>query len=99
MDELLRGALSQRYSLGLYPGEFGSLAVILRKPTAVQKALRLPSGAIVIGLGKWGELSTGQLSDLLRRAALQYVLELRDGLAASPDDGRRHLRRWACRCC
>ena len=86
VDRLLRGALSQRYSLGLYPGEFGSRAVILRKPTAVQKALRLPSGAIVIGLGKWGELSTGQLSDLLRRAALQYVLELRDGLAASPDE-------------
>ena len=74
VDDLLRGALSQRYSLGLYPGEFGSLAVILRKPTAVQKALRLPSGAIVMGLGKWGELSTGQLSDLIRRAALQYVL-------------------------
>ena len=37
VDGLLRGALSQRYSLGLYPGEFGSLAVILRQPTAVQK--------------------------------------------------------------
>lgn len=87
VDQLLCGALSQRYSLGLYPGAFGSLAVILPKPTAVQEALRLPSGAIVIGLGKWGELSTGQLSDLLRRAALQYVLELRDDLSASPDDG------------
>ena len=86
VDGLLRGALSQRYSLGLYPGEFGSLAVILRQPTAVQTALRLPWGAIVMGLGKWGELSTGQLSDLLRRAALQYVLELREGLAASPDE-------------
>jgi pimeloyl-ACP methyl ester carboxylesterase/tetratricopeptide (TPR) repeat protein len=91
VDGLLRGALSQRYSLGLYPGEFGSLAVILRKPTAVQKALRLPSGAIVIGLGKWGELSAGQLSDLLRRAALQYVLELRDGLAAAPDDAPENV--------
>ncbi len=70
----MRGALSQRYSLGLYPGALGSLAVILRQPTAVQKALHLPSGAIVIGLGKWGELSAGQLADLLRRAALQYVL-------------------------
>jgi CHAT domain-containing protein/pimeloyl-ACP methyl ester carboxylesterase len=86
VDELMRGALSQRYALGLYPGEFGSLAVVLRQPTAVQKALHLPSGAIVIGLGKWGELSTGQLSDLLRRATLQYVLELRDGLDASSDD-------------
>ena len=90
VDDLLGGALSQRYALGLYPGEFGTFSVILRKPTAVQKALRLPSGAIVIGLGKWGELSTGQLSDLLRRAALQYALELRDGLATSPDDGETY---------
>ena len=86
VDGLMRGSLAQRYSLGLYPGEFGSVAVILRKPTAVQEALGLPSGAVVIGLGKWGELSAGQLGDLLRRAALQYVLQLRDGLSNSPDD-------------
>ena len=86
IDQLMRGALAQRYALGLYPGEFGSLAVILRRRTPLQKALRLPSGAIVMGLGKWGGLSTGQLSDLLRRAALQYVLERRDGQAASADD-------------
>ena len=68
-------------SLGLYPGEFGSLAVILRKPTAVQKALRLPSGAIVIGLGKWGELSAGQLGEPAspRRAPIRAAAR-RDGL-------------------
>ena len=87
VDELLGGALSQRYSLGLYPGEFRSVAVIRREPTAVRKALRLPSAAIVVGLGKWGDLSAEQLCDLLRRAALQYVLELRDGRAPSPADG------------
>ncbi len=86
IDQLMRGALAQRYALGLYPGEFGSLAVILRKRTPLQKALRLPSGAIVMGLGKWGALSAGQLSDLLRRAALQYVLARRDDMAASADD-------------
>lgn len=86
VDQLMLGALTQRYSLGLYPGPYGSLAVILRQPTAVQKALGLPWGSVVVGLGKWGDLSTGQLCDLLRRAALQYVLELRDGLAASSDD-------------
>ncbi|KLO52731.1 hypothetical protein ACT17_12680 [Mycolicibacterium conceptionense] len=85
LDGLLRGALTERYALGLYPGEFGSVAVILRKPTAVQKALALPTGAVVVGLGKWGELSAGQLSDLLRRAALQYVLERRDGLGGAAD--------------
>jgi CHAT domain-containing protein/pimeloyl-ACP methyl ester carboxylesterase len=83
IDGLLGGALSERYALGLYPGEFGSLTVILREPSAVQKALALPSGAIVIGLGKWGDLTAGQLGDLLRRASLQYVLQLRDFRAAS----------------
>lgn len=89
VDAMLGGALKQRYSLGLYPGEFGSMAVILRQPTAMQKALSLPTGAIVIGLGKWGDLTAGQLGDLLRRATLQYVLQLRDSGSPerSPADG------------
>jgi len=87
IDARLGGALSQRYSLGLYPGVFGSVAVILRKPTPLQEVMGLPSGAIVIGLGKWGDLSAEQLGDLLRRAALQYVLQLCDERGASPDVG------------
>ena len=78
VDGLLGGALSQRYALGVYPGEFGSIAVVLQTPTAVQEALALPSGGIVIGLGKMGDLTASQLGDLIRRAALQYVLQLRD---------------------
>jgi tetratricopeptide (TPR) repeat protein len=75
---MLDGALSDRYSLGLYPGELGSVSVMLRDPNAMQKALGLPHGAVVIGLGKWGELSSAQLGTLIRRAALQYVLQLDD---------------------
>ncbi|MGE2717266.1 CHAT domain-containing protein [Mycolicibacterium litorale] len=78
VDHLLGGALTQRYSLGLYPGESRSVAVILREPTAVEKVLGLPSGAVVMGLGKWGDLTAAELGDLLRRAALHYVLQLRD---------------------
>lgn len=78
IDALLSGALSQRYTLGLYPGEFGSLALVLRKATDLQTRLNLPSAAIVMGLGKWGDLTSGQLADLLRRATLQYVLSLSD---------------------
>ena len=48
--------------------------------------LALPSGALVKGLGKWGELTAGQQGDLLRRAALQYLLELRENLDA-PREG------------
>jgi CHAT domain-containing protein len=87
VDKRLGGALSQRYSLGLYPGALGSIAVILRKPTVVQEALHMSSGAVVMGLGKWGELGAGQLADLLRRAALQYVLQRCDGLGPSTANG------------
>lgn len=78
VDQLLGGALAQRYSLGLYPGEPRTLAVILREPTAVEDILGLPTGAVVMGLGKWGDLTAAELGDLLRRAALHYVLQLRD---------------------
>ncbi|MFY9918741.1 MAG: CHAT domain-containing protein [Mycobacterium sp.] len=87
VDKLLDGALSQRYSLGLYPGALGSTVVILRKPSVVQEALHISSGAVVMGLGKWGELSAGQLADLLRRAALQYVLQRCDSLGPSTANG------------
>ncbi len=87
VDKLLDGALSQRYSLGLYPGALGSTVVILRKPSVVQEALHISSGAVVMGLGKWGELSAGQLADLLRRAALQYVLQRCDSIGPSTANG------------
>ncbi|WP_319455751.1 MULTISPECIES: CHAT domain-containing protein [unclassified Mycobacterium] len=89
VDAMLGCALSQRYSLGLYPGVFGSVAVVLRKPTPAQEALGRRPGAIVMGLGKWGELTAGQLGDLIRRAALQYLLELRNDLCG-PSNGEEH---------
>ena len=86
VDQLMRGALAQRYALGLYPGEFGSLAVILRKPTPLQKALRLPSGAIVMGLGKWGgpQRRTTQRPSSPCHTSIRP--QRRDGLAAPADD-------------
>jgi CHAT domain-containing protein/esterase/lipase superfamily enzyme len=83
MDRLLDGALSNRYNLGLYPGEFGSVAVVLREPSALQRALGLPHGAVVVGLGKWGDLTAAQLANLIRRAALQYTLQLDDAAAVA----------------
>lgn len=86
IDRVLDGALSNRYALGLYPSEFGSVSIVLRRPTALQKALRLPHGAIVLGLGKWGDLSVAQLANLIRRAALHYVLQL-DDCGCEPGEG------------
>jgi hypothetical protein len=78
VDHLLDRALTTRYNLGLYPGPLGTVSVVLRQPTALQRALQLPNGAIVVGLGRWGELTVGQIANLVRRGALHYVLQLGD---------------------
>ncbi|MGH6622425.1 MAG: DUF7379 domain-containing protein, partial [Burkholderiaceae bacterium] len=81
IDQLLDSALSTRYNLGLYPGATGTVSVVIRPPSPLARALRLPSGAVVIGLGRWGDLTAAQLSNLIRRAALYYVLQLDDNSA------------------
>jgi triacylglycerol esterase/lipase EstA (alpha/beta hydrolase family)/tetratricopeptide (TPR) repeat protein len=78
VDRLLGGALTTRYHLGLYPGPIDTISVVLREPTPLQRALQLPNGAIVVGLGRWGELTSGQIANLVRRCALHYVLQLDD---------------------
>ena len=59
IDRLFDGALTTRYDLGLYPGPLGTHAVVVREPTPLQQALQLPPGAVVVGLGRWGELTAG----------------------------------------
>ena len=76
VDRLFDGALTTRYNLGLYPGALGTHAVVVREPTPLQKALQLPPGAVVVGLGRWGELTAGQIANIIRRGAIEYVLQL-----------------------
>ena len=61
VDKMVVGALSQRYHLGCYPGRNGTAAVALAPSNAVQRSLGVQHGAIVIGLGKWGELTPSAL--------------------------------------
>ncbi len=76
IDRLFDGALKTRYNLGLYPGPLGSHTVVVREPTPLQKALQLPPGAVVVGLGRWGELTAGQIANIIRRGAIEYVLQV-----------------------
>ena len=76
VDRLFDNALTTRYNLGLYPGQLGTHTVVVREPTPLQKALQLPPGAIVVGLGRWGELTAGQIANIIRRGAIEYVLQL-----------------------
>lgn len=78
VDAMLDGALQQRYKLGIYPGAYGEVEVVRRRPTEVQRALQLPNAAIVVGLGRMGALTSGQVAHLVRTAALKYLMQLAD---------------------
>ena len=69
IDYNLRGALSERYALGIYPGEIGSSEVIITG----QKDF---NGAIIVGLGEPGSLTAYQLSLSVEQGAAKYLLDL-----------------------
>ncbi len=78
LDRRLGNALTQRYDLGLYPGALGTNLVVLREPNAIQKALDVPRGAIIVGLGNMGELTPSTLANTVRQGVLAYVTQLTD---------------------
>lgn len=77
LDGRMNGALSKRASLGLYPGELNSHEIFLHQDKNAK-----PNGAIVIGLGRVGELSPGKLKSGIGHAMLDYALRVSEW----PDD-------------
>jgi CHAT domain-containing protein/pimeloyl-ACP methyl ester carboxylesterase len=76
VDRFLVGnALSQRYNLGRYPGRTGTVAVVLTQPNDVQTAFRIRHGAVVIGLGKWGELTPSTLTQAVHQGVMEYCVQ------------------------
>jgi hypothetical protein len=72
------GALTSREHLGLYAGLVGTAAVVLL-PQNEQERLRGSSrGAVIVGLGTFGELSTSKLTAAVRTAVLRYLLHIVD---------------------
>ena len=69
LDRRLKRKLTQRFELDLYPGPVGTTEMILAPDCK-------PPGAIIIGLGKVGEIG----SEIVRRgvaaAAMRYALEI-----------------------
>lgn len=64
----LKGRLATHHELGIYPGDLGSALVIL---TPENK----PGGAIVVGLGKVGELSPKKLTNTFVNALTKYAVQ------------------------
>lgn len=77
LDARLGHALSQRLQLGLYPGKTGTHAHFCH-----DKPGGKPAGAIVLGLGQVGDVSTGTLQSTTCAALLDFALEV----AHWPDD-------------
>ncbi len=77
LDKRLDGVLSKRVSLGLYPGELNTHEIFFHHEENAK-----PNGAIVIGLGRVGELSPGALAAGIGRALLDYALKISEW----PDD-------------
>ncbi len=75
VDGLVDQALSRRYHVGRYPGKPGTVAVALASRNGVQQALGIQHGAIVVGLGRWGELTPTVLTHTVQQGVMEYVLQ------------------------
>jgi hypothetical protein len=69
LDRLLDGCLGEHIRLGLYPGPLGTAEVFLNFE-------KKPKGAMVIGLGRVGELTSGHLTVGFARGVLIYATML-----------------------
>lgn len=69
IDSYLKGALTRRHKLGLYPGTIGSSEVLLTPYLKLK-------GALVVGLGEAGTLTAYQLSLTVEQGIANYLLFL-----------------------
>lgn len=76
--ELVDRELSMRHRLGLYAGAQGTATVVLLTNNAEERRRGKTRGAVVIGLGSYGELSAVTLTEAVRVGTLRYLLQLLD---------------------
>lgn len=70
LDRRLDGALSERASLDMYPGELGTHAVFFNRREGGR-----PRGALVVGLGRIGQVAPGELTRGVRDVLLEFALQ------------------------
>ncbi len=84
IDRQLGGLLSERHSVGLYPGDIGTSEILL-----AHQAENFP-GAIIAGLGEPGTLNAFELTRTIEQAVARYLLMAngREKMAAFPQHNR-----------
>ena len=71
--ELLQGLLTERHSLGLYPGPIGSALAVLPEGGGTQR------GAVIVGLGRFEKpLTRDGLTEAVMAGVLRYLLQVSD---------------------
>ncbi|MGB0847446.1 MAG: DUF7379 domain-containing protein [Thiolinea sp.] len=83
---LVKGALTQRERLGIYAGELGSNTIVLNPRSAEERKRGSGRGAIIVGLGEWEKITVQELTNTVRDAALQFLLQSIE-LSQPVDDG------------
>jgi CHAT domain-containing protein/pimeloyl-ACP methyl ester carboxylesterase len=75
---LVFGGLNKRYQIGMYAGKPGTTTIVLPKPSEEHFLAGIQRGALVIGLGLYGNLTAGRLGEAVRDGVLRYLLHLVD---------------------
>lgn len=75
---LLKGELTMRYRLGIYAGQAHTATVVLIKDSESGLHSGQGRGAVVIGLGVYGELNIEALTEAVRIGTLRYLLQIVD---------------------
>ncbi|MCK0508780.1 alpha/beta fold hydrolase [Aromatoleum anaerobium] len=91
---LVGGALRQRERLGVYAGEVGSSAVVLQARDAGDRLHGTGRGAVIVGLGRFGEVTMMDIAETVRAGVLRFLLhslDRQDGDAPPADDANTGL--------
>jgi CHAT domain-containing protein len=82
---LVGGALRQRERLGVYAGEIGSCAIVLQARGNEDRLRGTGRGAIIVGLGRFGELSAADVAETVRAGVLRFLLHSHDRQGSDGD--------------
>lgn len=72
---LVGGALTHRQRLGIHASEVGSASLVLMPRSPEERLRQTGRGALVIGLGEMGSLSTDRVTQAVRAGVLRYLLQ------------------------
>lgn len=78
LDRKLDNYLNIRHASGNYPDDVGTHEIVIKQNAK-------PMGAIVVGLGDFGELSENMLLQTLKQALLSYIIKNKEERLTSDD--------------